>query len=132
MYKRSDGENQSNFGCGFDSRRLYSSKKIKIGKENIMNYYEQQLERFRRNFNFSFKIYEGRPLEQKTLCLQMKEKVEHFRIPKNFAMLYRERQQLINYIQDAYFGVQIQEKAGKYGKPNAKMQHEWLNKALRN
>ena len=115
LYKRSDGENQRNFGCGFESHRLYSSKKIKTGKENIMNYYEQQLERFHRNFNFSFKIYEGRPLEQKTLCLQMKEKVEHFRIPKNFAMLYRTRQQLVNYIQDTYLEVQTQEKAGKYG-----------------
>lgn len=80
-----------------------------------MNYYEQQLERFRRNFDFSFKIYEGRPLEQKTLCLQMKEKVEHLRIPKNFAMLYRDRQQLVNYIQDTYLEVQTQERAGKYG-----------------
>lgn len=54
-----------------------------------MNFYEQQLERFRRNFDFSLKIYEGRPLEQKALCIQMEEKVEHFRIPKNFSALSR-------------------------------------------
>ncbi|ARD98507.1 MULTISPECIES: hypothetical protein [Lactococcus] len=80
-----------------------------------MNFYEQQLERFRRNFDFSLKIYEGRPLEQKALCIQMEEKVEHFRIPKNFSMLYQERQRLINYIQDTYLEVKTQKEAGKYG-----------------
>ena len=107
------------FVRGFESHHLHCLKKQNIGSEKYnMNYYEKELLRMRRNFDFSMKIYEGRPLEQKTLCLQMKEKVEHFRIPKNFAILYRDRQQLAYYIQDAYFGVQIQENAGKYGKPN--------------
>lgn len=67
-----------------------------------MNYYKKELQRMKQNFEFSLKIYDYDPMLQRTLCVQMMEKVEKFFIPRNFSALYKDKKALYDEIQTVY------------------------------
>ncbi|MCT3091776.1 hypothetical protein EFN92_03665 [Lactococcus lactis] len=67
-----------------------------------MNYYEKELIRLRRNFDFSLKIYSRRILLQQTLCIEMMEKVDKLLIPRQFPLLIDLQEELYQDIQSVY------------------------------
>lgn len=67
-----------------------------------MNYYEKELIRLRRNFDFSLKIYSRSILLQQTLCIEMMEKVDKLSIPKQFPLLIDVQEKFYQDIQSVY------------------------------
>lgn len=67
-----------------------------------MNYYEKELLRLERNFNFSLGIYSRNRQLQRTLCVQMMKKVNALFIPRSFWFLKLSQDKLYQRIQTVY------------------------------